>query len=163
LAVRGFCDCGCSHDLFPRPAIYMKGQCSCLSSPDSHERGSNGHLPSTFSCNDKRQRSRELTYLSAQIGDYLRASLAYEAQDLSTIRSEEQVQRNVPECEHTVKLPCCVDVGMTEDFQCDRGSERCRELLERGGSQEDRTGFGLMATASPVTPTKRSMKPMFAL
>jgi hypothetical protein len=82
-------------------------------------------LPSTLCCNDNRQRCCELTDLSARIGDCLCAFL-HEAQDVSIIRCEEQA-------EHTVKLPCCVDVGDDGGFLMRPRGKHCRELPEQIG------------------------------
>jgi len=60
---------------------------------------------------------------------HLRARLqCYEAQDLSKVRCDNQVERNVPGCEHAIKTPCCVDVT-AEDFQC---GATCGEVLPCG-------------------------------
>jgi hypothetical protein len=82
-------------------------------------------LPSTLCCNDNRQRCCELTDLSARIGDCLCAFL-HEAQDVSIISCEEQA-------EHTVKLPCCVDVGDDGGFLMRPRGKHCRELPEQIG------------------------------
>lgn len=52
----------------------------------------------------------------------------YKAQNLSTVCCKRQVERNVPGCNHIIKIPCYMDVT-AENFQCDA---TCGETLPCG-------------------------------
>ena len=70
----------------------------------------------------------KLTNITLLCG-HVRARLeCHKAQDLSKVRCEKQVERNVPGCKHTINVPCCVDVA-AEDFQC---GAICGETLPCG-------------------------------